>query len=256
MTDISLIQDAFARGLMSEPLVAPACLKAASGSVNHRFDVYRNNVFAGLINVLEARFSAVSRIVGAEFFRGFARQFIEQHPPRSPALVFYGGDFPRYIGSADECADVPYLADVAAIEWELHRCYHAADEVILTAAQLASSGCSPEAITFRLAASAAVVCSSHPAYSIWRANARDTAADPLRIAGQPEATLVSRRGLECEAVLMPAGGGVFFEALGAGRTLSEAAALASHHDPAFRLDQVLGLLLRQNAFAAFHNQND
>lgn len=249
MTDLVHMQDAFTNGLTGDLPMAPAFLKAAHGSVDHRYNIYRNNVFAGLTGVLEARFPAVCRIVGEEFFRGFARQFIVEHPPQSPALVFYGGTFPAYIRASEHCEDVPYLGDVAQIEWELHRCTHAADDVILTAEDLARIASSPEATVLRLAASTAVVSSQYPAFSIWRANASAQSTGSLRVEARSEITLITRRDLRCEAFLMPPGGAVFAQSLASGGTLAEAAHAAASADPAFRLDQVLGMMLRSHAFA-------
>lgn len=250
MNQIAHLQDGFVESLKSPFGPAPAFANAPSGTLERRFDVYRNNAFAGLIGVLETRFAAVSRILGEEFFRGFARQFIEQHPPQSPALLFYGSTFAGYIRAAAECADVPYLADVALIEWELHRCYHAADETILTVDDLAAGLSSPETMTFRLAASAAVVCSHHPAFSIWQANSRAQPPGSVRLHACAESSLISRKGLACEAVLLPPGGAEFAQSLSAGATLSDAALRAAEAAQDFRLDQVLGLMVRQNAFAA------
>ena len=254
MTEIASIQNAFADGLINYHLPPPAFLKAARGTPGRRFEVYRNNVFAGLTGVLESRFPVVSRILGAEFFRGFACQFIERHPPQSPALVFYGSNFADYMRASEDCAEVPYLAGVASIEWELHRCYHAADDVILTADDLTRDGSTPEAMTFRWAASAGIVCSQYPAYGIWRANARAEQSRPLRLIAQAETVLITRRGLGCDAVLMPPGGAEFARSLSAGETLSQASLRAARSAGDFRLDQVLGLLLRQNAFASSRNK--
>lgn len=255
MTGISSIQEAFAARLFNGKSRPPAFLMSSKGPLTARFDVYRNNIFAGLISVLKSRFPAVSRIVGDEFFAGFARQFIAQHPPQSPALVFYGSGFADYIRAAEECADVPYLADVAAIEWELHRCYHAADDVILTAEDLARTGLRPDQIRLHLAASTAVVTSKLPAYSIWRANAQSEPSGPLVFAANGETTLITRCGLSCSAILMPAGGPTFTRAIAAGLKLTEAAQHTAASDPAFRLDQVLGLMLHQNAFAIHPSQS-
>lgn len=255
MTGLLGLQHAFADGLKNPLLPLPAFVKATSGTLQQRFDVYRNNVFSGLAGVLETRFPAVSRIVGAEFFRGFARQFVEQHPPQSPALVFYGSMFADYIRTAVECADVPYLADVALIEWELHRCYHAADNAILTADDLAGCETSPETMIFQFAASAAVITSHYPAFSIWEMNSRARLPSSVRLIACGESALISRKGLVSEAVLLPPGGAVFAQSLSAGATLSEAALRAARATGDFRLDHVLGLMLQQNAFAINSSQN-
>jgi len=241
------LQEDFA-GVLNDPAASPPpFLKCDSGSLSYRFGVYRNNVFSGLANVLGSRFPAVRRLVGDEFFNGLARQFVAHHPPRSPALIAYGGDFAGYIGALPECSDVPYLADVADIEWQLHRCAHAADSVLLGAGDIAGLSLHADALTFCFATSSAVLLSQYPAYTIWRANA-GSLAEPIAIGEAAEATLITRPHLRCEAARLPEGGYEFVMTLWAGRTLAEAAAFASASSPAFQLDQCLGLLIGQAAF--------
>ena len=56
-------------------------------SATRRFAVHRNNVVAGLVKALEARFPAAEKIVGKEFFAAMARAFVLERPPRSPLLA-------------------------------------------------------------------------------------------------------------------------------------------------------------------------
>jgi len=248
MAGLLAMQRQFAASLAVSAMPVPEFLKCASAAVAHRLCVYRNNAVIGLAHILSSRFPAVETIVGDEFFAGLARQFMEQHPPCSPALIEYGANFPAYIRTLLECADVPYLADVADIEWQLHRCAHAADEPPLRLDDLADLKASPDALTFHFMPSSGLVFSGYPAHTIWRANT-GPAPEPLVLPRAAEATLITRRALRCEAVLLPPGGYEFAAALAAGRTLAEAAALAAMQIPSFELDQSLGLMLRQDAFS-------
>lgn len=250
MGSLASMQTTFTRHLAKAAPSAPAFVLSARGSAARRFGVYRNNVFAGLVGVLEDRFPATRRITGEEFFAGFAREFVERHPPRSPALVFYGGAFADVIRSAPECDDVPYLADVAAIEWEIHRCYHAADEPVLQARDLGRASADPSGLTFRLAASTGFVASEYPAYSLWRMNASAEPDGPVLLAKVGESALITRLDYRCHVEPLGPGGGTFVAQLASGRTLADAAAAATSVSSDFRLDQTLGLLLRQGALAA------
>ena len=92
-----------------------------------RFAVYRNNVVVGLTETLKDAFSAVHRIVGAEFFRAMARFHVRANPPRSRLLFEYGRDFPAFIERYEYARPMPYLADTARIERAWLDAYHAAD---------------------------------------------------------------------------------------------------------------------------------
>lgn len=251
MASLADLQSTFMQHIANASPGAPDFVASPLGMVARRFGIYRNNVFAGLVGVMEDRFPATRRIVGDNFFYNFARQFVETMPPHCPALVFYGDAFADSIRAAPECDDVPYLGDIAAIEWEIHRCFHAADEPILQAHHLAQSGADPSTLTFRLAASSGLVVSEYPVYSIWRANTGSEPAAPLILAKVGESALITRLGLHCQVVPLPLGAAAFISQVAAGHTLADATAVANSVSSGFRLDQTLGLLLRQGALAAF-----
>ena len=92
-----------------------------------RFGVYRNNVIAGLVSSLAARFPVVGRLVGDEFFGAMARCYVIDQPPRSPVLLLYGDTFPEFIENFVPAGSIEYLADVARLEFAKGRAYHATD---------------------------------------------------------------------------------------------------------------------------------
>lgn len=96
-----------------------------------RFAVYRNNVIVGLIEALQTSFPATCRIVGEEFFRAMARDYVRQEPPTSPILFHYGEHFPGFIADFEPARTVPYLADVARIERACIEAYHSSDQQAL-----------------------------------------------------------------------------------------------------------------------------
>jgi len=82
--------------------------------------IYRNNVAISLRETLEKTFPAALALVGDEFFAFWARKFIAAHPPVQPVLVWYGKDFPAFLGRLKGLATFPYVADVARLEWALN----------------------------------------------------------------------------------------------------------------------------------------
>ena len=92
-----------------------------------RFAVHRNNVVAGLVKTLEATFPAVRRLVGETFFGVMAAEFVRARPPASPVLIEWGGAFPAWLAAFAPAAGVPYLPDVARLEWAWVEAFNAAD---------------------------------------------------------------------------------------------------------------------------------
>src|SRR2546422_3638448 len=69
----------------------------AGMSPAERLDVYRSTFASVLTKAVRLSYPAVHRIVGAEFFDGAARIFIEAHPPKSACLDDYGEKFADFL---------------------------------------------------------------------------------------------------------------------------------------------------------------
>jgi hypothetical protein len=101
-----------------------------------RLAIYRNNVRSNLCNALRIGFPVVERLVGAEFFSWLANGFIDRHPSRSGNLDRYGAEFPQFIREFDRDRDepalaaLPYLGDVAQLEWLIDAVMTAPDDVV------------------------------------------------------------------------------------------------------------------------------
>ena len=105
---------------------APVSRKAGRRAVA-RFGVYRNNVYASLIDVLAGRFPVVARLVGEEFFRAMARAYVEQEPPRSAVLLRYGAGFAAFVAAHFRRRLRRLSRRHGRARIGLHAAYHAAD---------------------------------------------------------------------------------------------------------------------------------
>lgn len=104
------------------------------------FAVYRNTMPASLIDVLRGAYPMVEEILGPEAFAAAAFDFQRARPPADPVLVRYGAGFADFLGDQPWAADVPYLADVAAIEWLRAEALDAADRAALAWSDVAALG--------------------------------------------------------------------------------------------------------------------
>jgi hypothetical protein len=243
-------QKAFAGAVLDADAAVPASLaRKVKGAPARRFGVYRNNVYAGLINVLAGRFPVVARLVGDEFFRAMARDYIEREPPSSAVLLRYGAGFPGFIAGFSQAATVPYLADMAALEWLRHSAYHAADAVPLPLQVLASAADRAADAVLALHPSLGVVRSCYPIVSIYELNVENGDVPHARLAGSEDA-LVRRSGLRVEINRLAEGGAPFILALKDGKTIGEAAILALGDSSAFDLKANLAGLMAMGAIVA------
>jgi putative DNA-binding protein len=87
--------------------------------------VHRETTLAALTHALESIYPSCLRIVGPEFFRAMARRFAGEVPSTSPDLNDYGESFAEWLAIFPPARELPYLPDVARLDWALHRARHA-----------------------------------------------------------------------------------------------------------------------------------
>ena len=240
----------FVTALLAERVARPPGLIAWNGSdPAARFAVYRNNVTVALIDALADTYPVTMALVGEPFFRALARSFARQHPPRSPVLAHYGADFASFIEDCPQATGVPYLADVARLEWLYVRAFHAADAAPLGREYIAALLADEERlglVRLSLHPSLALITSRYAVASLWSAHRAE-----IDLAGvvpeAPESALVVRVGLAVEVIALAAGSAEFIARLLEGATLGAAANAALAADDRFDLAASLALLLGRGA---------
>ena len=237
------LQDEFADALLSAASPVPSSLKgAAIRRADRRFAVYRNNVAVSLVEALAARFPVVKRLVGDEFFSAVAHAFVLREPPVSPLLIHYGKTFSAFIEAFDAAKPLPYLADVARLEYARGLAYHAADaEPLPRAAFAALPAGRIGSARVTLHPAVGIVASRFPVLSIWEAN-QDQAVRAVPHWGA-EAAVVARPFLEIETRRLLPGCDEFLLALQSGSTIAEAVERATATTSDFSASDGLAVLI-------------
>ena len=202
--------------------------------------------------MLEARFPIVKRIAGDDFFAGMARAFVAEELPRSPVLMLYGVRFPQFIAHFETAADVPYLPDVAQLEWLQHEVTNAADAVSIGPAELAVVP--PEAVAglkLRLHPSLRLFASNFPALTIWELNATPGDVVARKLSAKAEYALLLRPALKVEIRRIPREVFEFAAALNSGSTLATAAVAGESQAADFDLPKALASLIAMGAVVGF-----
>jgi Putative DNA-binding domain len=219
-----------------------------------RLAIYRNHMHESLGAALAAVFPVVLRLVGEPFFRQAARLYVTTHPLRAGSLLNFGDTFPQFLGGWAPAAALPYLADVAALEWAYHRAYHAAEYAPLDFALLAEVPAERHAqLRLRLQPSARWLASRWPVLALWLANQPDAAPDALdrvRLDAGGDELIVVQRDLEIEFRRLSRGEGRWLRRLAADATFAEALADALDVDPDFDLGATLARHASQGLFTA------
>lgn len=185
--------------------------------------VYRANLLAARHRALAESYPVALRLVGEAFFAEAARLHAGVEPSRSGDLRAYGAGFADFIASYPPAAGLPYLPDVARLEWAVHECRHGPDGVVFDFPGLGRVAPAALAgVRIFVHPAARRVASCHPILAIWEANQEGRDGTPSRDAG-PDRVLVRRDGLDPAPVAVSIAEWGLLEAFGRGATLGEAA---------------------------------
>ena len=222
-------------------------LAGDSALVTQRLAFYRANMAASAAKALAAAYPVLQQVVGNEFFDGLARAYLRARPSTCGNLYDYGGEFAAFLAELPHAQSLPYLPDLARLEWLVHRAYGAADAKPWDPAGLMAVA--PELqdeIRFEWAAGTAVMNSAYPIAHIWTIHQPEYAAEFAVDWSVAERALVARAGLRVTVMALEVGDAAFFIAALAGGSLDEAATAALNADPTFDLGALLARAIASN----------
>lgn len=219
-----------------------------------RLRIHRNHHYVSLTAALAATFPVVARLVGERCFGALAREFILLAPPASPCLFEYGAGLSRYLAAVPTLMGLPYLPDVARLEWAINKARHAVDAPRLPVEALAQlqDCCFSEAL-FTLQPSCRLLASPYPVDRIWRANQPEADADAVVTLDLAGTRLLIHRDEADDAVWcrLSIGEHAFLAALVEGLPLGRAWDRATAAEPAFDGSRTLSGLLQAGIFTDF-----
>lgn len=186
--------------------------------------VYRANVFGNWSAALGGAYPVVRAIVGAEFFELLARDYAQAAPSTSGDLHEYGAQLAAFLDGYVQTRDLPYLPDVARLEWCVHLAYYAADAPPFDLARPTQA---------RLAPGCALLESAWPLQRIWEAHQDGGDPGSVDLGAGPDRVLVHRNRWRVEVCSLGAGDYRFLERLRAGAELGPALEAAAAADAAF-----------------------
>lgn len=258
MPSLEASQTAFGQALVANEASPPADLTRRAGAApTKRFSVYRNTMRSTLVDALAATYPVCRRLVGDAFFQAMALAHVEAHPPRSRIMLDYGGHLAEFIDAFPPAQSLPYLGDVARLEWAQTRAYHAADAAPAGAEDFASVPADRWArVTVDLHPAIRIVRSSYPILAIWRANSQHQENGSVDMRGGGDDVLVSRPALDVELRKLPPGGAAFITALASKLTVLEAAEMAIASAAEFDLERNIGGLIEAGVVSAVRVEAD
>ncbi|MFZ6870617.1 putative DNA-binding domain-containing protein [Undibacterium sp. Di27W] len=244
------IQKHFSSALL-EPSSAPdaASLFCPHPYQQDRLALYRGNLTAIWTSALKNAFPVLYQLVGEAYFEQLARAFGRARPSLSGDLNQFGAKLAEFLKSIPDASDYPYFPDIAALEWQIHNAYYAADADVLSLAELlqaiAAGGQDLQTVQLQLHPAVSLYRSEWDSVSIWLAHQAHSERELPENIQQICHGLIYRRdwSVELQALDQPAW--LALSALTQGRGLGEALEVALDVDAEFAINAHL-----QSWFAA------
>lgn len=217
------------------------------------FAVYRNTVMKGCIDALAANYPAVVSLVGEDWFRAAAADFVRAVPPARASLLDYGVGFADFLAEFPPAAELRWLVPVARLDRHWTEAHGACD-----------APCAEPTLLARIEADtiAQLHLRPHPAarwlwddavpvYTLWTLN-RGRVPMPkdglASVCWRGEGALTTRRDDVVRTLALPHAACALLDACAAGARFVEAIGAALARDATLDLTAVIAQLLRAGAF--------
>lgn len=221
-----LVQALWRRG--SDAALAP-WLRDDDARRARGLSAYRANASAMAARALAAAYPTVAALVGEEAMQAIAAAHWLRCPPERGDLALFGESLADALAADPRLADLPYLADVARLDWAAHRCESAADAGPATIGLDHLADTDPALLALDLQPATAVIASRWPIVTIRKAHeAASTQPDRFADArealarGDAQAAIVWRRGWRVHVECLRESDRRFTAALLEARTLAAA----------------------------------
>ena len=212
-------------------LQAPASASPPNAMLNpqrgvapeERLAVYADGYLARNQEALADVYEAVRHVLGEPSFAALARAYAARYPSHDYNLSFSGRHLPELLADSPYTRRLPFLPDLARLEWLVCRAFHAFEAPPMNVTRLASV---PPDLWGRLQLnfqpSVGVIASAWPIRDVWTARRQPRETVNIAVESRPQRVLVFRRGVEVVCELLDETQAAVLSALLAGRMLEDA----------------------------------
>ncbi len=203
-------------GLLSPQREAPGA---------ERLAVYTEGYLARMQQALAEVYEAVRHVVGRRAFADLSRAYAGAFPSHEYNLSFAGRHLPAFLASAALTRELPFLPDLAQLDWLVCQAFHAHEQPAMSAHALALPEGGLEAWAHArliLQPSMGLVASPWPIRDIWAARHQPVAQVTIDLVDRPQHVLIARQGLQVRCDLLEPAAFALLQALHGGRPLGEA----------------------------------
>lgn len=194
------LQAAFSRAILDgryDP--NPGWVRKCSLKPRQRLNVYYHQHRIVQLEALQGIYPAVRRLVGDIFFADLAVRYGDRFPLRSGDVRTFGPYLPDFMETFEPLVSLPYLPDVARLEWACHESLHSGKPTLPPALKTRTP--------LRLSAHVRLLHSAYPVARIWEFALNDPRAGSPRLdieGAGPDHLLIMRPQLDVEVYKLPA----------------------------------------------------
>ncbi|MBL8466715.1 HvfC/BufC N-terminal domain-containing protein [Methyloversatilis discipulorum] len=198
--------------------------------------IYRATSIANATAALRLAYPVCRLITGDDYFDALARRYRDDRPSRDGDLNRYGEHFAAFLDDFEPVRELPYLPDVARLEWLVHRATMAADG--RPAGGELFAGLVPEALAdlrLKMTPGFALLASRWPVADIWLQHQADAGETFDIDLDRPQRAAVWRDGYRVRVCALDPATHALWLAVLDGMPFGEAWAAASASDFRFNL---------------------
>lgn len=171
-------------------------------AASDRLQIHKNNFKLTLSSALMDVFPVIMSFVGEQWLEAALKKFAVQYPPSEACLSSYGGEFADFLDSFAPAVRLPYLADLARVEWAIHMCQNAKDEMTLKPADWANLvKTDMQSLSFSLVAAHKFIESDYPLLDLWNVGTGTDTSSEINLEAGGTTLLVIRP--QSEVLIFP-----------------------------------------------------
>lgn len=190
------------------------------GPGEDRLQVYADGYPARVAESLKETYEAVKHVLGEGMFLRVAAEYADTRPSVSFDLGMAGRNFSAFLKNARVTEKLPFLPELAQLEWRVAEAFHAYDAAPMDPAALAAFAPEDwERLVFAFRPSVTLFRSAWPVVDLWRARRTPIEEFDLELANRPQNVLVHRVGFKVACEALESEEFRVLEGLLAGRTL-------------------------------------
>lgn len=215
--------------------------------------IYRGSIFGTLNQTLQSIYPVCYRLVGQKFFEATAVVYLHRYPSQSPDLGEYGADFSYFLSNFEPAAQLPYLPDLARLEWHWHRVFNGEKATEFDSEAL--SQIPPEKwgeVVFNLPQNSVLLESVYPIHRIWQVNQLDYDGDEsVSLDEGGSQIFLWRQGYEMRIDLPTPSEWQLLKAFKAQDKLETICENLAHQDPTIDVSSLLPIFVQRGWIVSF-----